>query len=248
MTRSLRRGDALSVLALTLAFISPLSAMAGSGTDVVRVLEDMERAYAQVDSYTATSLVQERVQEELDPTHLIALKFKKPFNVYMRWLEGPHKGRQALFPVGADRNELLVRVPLLVGGMTLTLDPQSPRARRGGRHPITDVGIGRLLDFLKDNARRGLQVGDLRVEDQGHQMTFDRPTQRYVLRFPRDQAKGYYCMTAVVDVDREHRLPIYAEMFDWQDQIFERYGYRDLRLNAGLTDADFDPKHPDYGF
>jgi len=248
MTRSLRRGDALSVLALTLAFIAPLSATAGSGADFVRVLEDMKRAYAQVDSYTATFLVQERVQEQLDPTHLIALKFKKPFSVYMRWLKGPHKGRQALFPVGADRNELLVRVPLLVGGMTFTLDSQSPRARRGSRHPVTDVGIGRLLDFVKDNVPPGLQAGDLRVEDQGHQITFDRPTRRYVLRFPRDQAKGYYCMTAVVETDQEHRLPIYAEMFDWQEQLFERYGYRDLRLNTGLTQADFDPRHPDYGF
>jgi outer membrane lipoprotein-sorting protein len=43
-------------------------------------------------------------------------------------------------------------------------------------------------------------------------------------------------------------LPIYVEIFDWQNELVERYGYRDLRLNPGLTDADFDPKNPAYGF
>jgi hypothetical protein len=30
--------------------------------------------------------------------------------------------------------------------------------------------------------------------------------------------------------------------------LIERYGYRNLRLNPGLTNTDFDPKKPDYGF
>ena len=55
-------------------------------------------------------------------------------------------------------------------------------------------------------------------------------------------------MTAVVEVDHDYRLPIYAEIFDWDGQLVERYGYRNLRLNPGLTDEDFNPKNPDYGF
>ena len=46
-------------------------------------------------------------------------------------------------------------------------------------------------------------------------------------------------MTALMDVDREYHLPIYAEIFDWHGQLIERYGYSDLRLNPGLTDAGF---------
>jgi outer membrane lipoprotein-sorting protein len=49
-------------------------------------------------------------------------------------------------------------------------------------------------------------------------------------------------------VDREYQLPVYAEIFDWYGQLIERYGYLDVRLNPGLTDADFDPKNPAYGF
>jgi outer membrane lipoprotein-sorting protein len=207
--------------------------------EFVRVLGEMKQAYARVDHYTATFLIQERVEGELRPQQRVALKFKKPFKVYLRWLTGKNEGRQALYPAGVDGNELWVRV---------SLDPQSPRARKDGRHPITEVGIGRLVDLVSDNAYRGIERGELTIGDGGQHVTFDRPTQRYTLHFPTDPAKGYYCMTALIDVDRQYQLPIYAEIFDWDGQLIERYGYLDVRLNPGLTDEDFDPKNPAYGF
>jgi outer membrane lipoprotein-sorting protein len=219
-----------------------------SPTEFERLLRDMNQAYAQIDHYTATFLIQERVDGDLVPTQRVVLKFKKPFKVYMRWLTGKHEGRQALYPAGVDGKDLLVRLPILIGAVTVSLDPQSPRARKGGRHPITDVGIGRLLDLITENSHRGLQRGELTSEDGGDLATFARPTHRYILHFPTDPTEGYYCMTALIDVDREHRLPIYAEIFDWNGQLVERYGYIDLRLNAGLTDQDFDSKNPNYGF
>lgn len=213
-----------------------------------QLLEEMEQAYARVDHYTATFLIQEHIEGQLSPKQLIALKFKKPFKVYLRWIEGPNEGRQALYPAGVDANELWVRVPLLVGGVTVTLDPESPRARKGGRHAITDIGIGRIIEFVGENVRRGLQHGELTIVDGGYRTTFHRPTLRYLLHFPEDPTKGYYCKTAIIDVDREHRLPIFAEIYNWDNQLVERYGYLDLRLNPGLTDDDFDPKNPEYGF
>lgn len=219
-----------------------------SPTGFGRLLRDMHQAYAQIDHYTATFLIQERVNGELLPTQRVVFKFKKPFKVYMRWLTGKHEGRQALYPAGADGNDLLVRLPIFVGAVTVSLDPQSSQAKKGSRHPITDVGIGRLLDLITENSHRGLQRGELASEDGGDLATFARPTHRFILHFPPDPSKGYYCMTALIDVDREHRLPIYAEIFDWNKQLVERYGYIDLRLNTGLTDQDFDSKNPNYGF
>jgi outer membrane lipoprotein-sorting protein len=237
-----------SFLALAIASAVGVAQEEARSAAFARVVEEMKRAYAQVDRYTATFLVQERVDGELKPQQWLALKFSKPFKVYLHWMNGKSKGRQALYPAGVDGNELWVRVPTLVGGVTISLDPQSPRARKGTRHPITDVGIGRLLDFVSEQAKRGIKRGDMTVETGGQRTTFDRPTQRYTLHFPNDPAKGYYCMTAVIEVDREHHLPIYAEIYDWDGQLIERYGYLDLRLNPDLTDEDFDAKNPDYGF
>ena len=32
------------------------------------------------------------------------------------------------------------------------------------------------------------------------------------------------------------------------DHLFEKYGYEGLKLDAGLTVADFEPRNPDYNF
>lgn len=237
-----------STLALVAMLMGPLAASVGSPADFIRVLDEMERAYARVDHYTATFLMQERIDGELETSQLIALKIKKPFRVYMHWIEGPNKGRKALYPAAPNSDKLLVRVPIFLGPITLTLDPHGSLAMKGRRHPITDIGIGRLLDLITENVRRGFGKGKLRVEDRGGHPMFDRPAHRYWIDSPADLSTGYAGMSAIIDVDREHRLPIYAEIFDRENQLIERYGYLNLQLNPGLTDADFDPKHPEYGF
>jgi outer membrane lipoprotein-sorting protein len=243
-------GTATLVAVLTFAIACTASMVQGGANSnaFVGVLEAMRDAYARIDHYTATFLTQERIDGELRPEQLVALKFKKPFKVYLRWVKGRHEGRQALYPAGADGHELWVRVPMLVGGVTVSLDPLSPRARKGSRHSITDVGVGRLVDFVTENAQRGIERGEVTIEDAGRHTTFERPTHRYILHFPDNPTKGYYCMTAVIEVDQDHRLPIYAEIFDWDGRLIKRYGYLDLRLNPGLTDEDFNPKNPAYGF
>ena len=44
------------------------------------------------------------------------------------------------------------------------------------------------------------------------------------------------------------------ELYGWPTQaggqppLVEEYTYRDVRVNVGLTDADFDPENPNYNF
>lgn len=74
-------------------------------------------------------------------------------------------------------------------------------------------------------------------------------------RRPRDPDAGdpvfvprYYAGRMLLWVDEELRLPIRAEIFDHDGRLYERYEHRDLRINVGLTDADFDPANPEYDF
>ena len=66
--------------------------------------------------------------------------------------------------------------------------------------------------------------------------------------FPRDKAKGYDAYRLIIHQDIESKILVSIQLYDWDDHPFEMYGYEDLKLNAGLTDADFDPKNPDYHF
>jgi nucleoid-associated protein YgaU len=74
-------------------------------------------------------------------------------------------------------------------------------------------------------------------------------------RGPRDPDPGdrvfvprYYAGRVLLWVDERLRLPIRAEIFDHDGNPYERYEHRDLEVNVGLTDADFDPANPGYDF
>ena len=55
-------------------------------------------------------------------------------------------------------------------------------------------------------------------------------------------------------VDEELNIPVRYEAYDWpaqpgdEMQLLEEYSYLDVKLNVGLTDADFDDKNPAYSF
>ena len=49
-------------------------------------------------------------------------------------------------------------------------------------------------------------------------------------------------------------IPIRYIAYDWpavegdQLKVIEEYNYLNLKMNVGLTDADFDPNNPEYNF
>ena len=59
---------------------------------------------------------------------------------------------------------------------------------------------------------------------------------------------------AQIFIDRELNVPIRYAAWTWPENgtdtpvLEEEYNYRDLRLNVGLTDRDFDPDNPHYNF
>ncbi len=235
---------ALLLAAAAVGFASPAAAQ-----DLPSLLAGMETAYAQVSGYTARFVRQEMIDGRLRPREEAILKYQRPGRIYLRWIAGPAKGREILFVDGRDDDRILVHQPGIVSGLfTATMAPDSERVLRESRHPVTDVGIGRLIDLIVGNARRALGRAELAIEDGGVVEALGRRERRLELRLPPDAGRGYYCYRALISVDLEWSLPVAATIFDWSGRVVEDYAYRDLRLNAELTALDFDPANPEYRF
>jgi outer membrane lipoprotein-sorting protein len=58
----------------------------------------------------------------------------------------------------------------------------------------------------------------------------------------------YYAGRLDVCVDRTLLLPLRLLVWDYDGNLYERYEHRDLKVDVGLGDADFDPKNPAYRF
>jgi hypothetical protein len=138
------------------------------------------------ESYTAVFHKQERVKGWLKTEEIVYLKFKKPFKVYMKWIEDPGKGREILYVDGWNDNRILVRDPGFLGVVIMNLRPQGPLAMKGSRHPITEAGLEHLVKMFGDNIRKGLRSKELECRRGTEGMVYGRKTQSLELVFPRD--------------------------------------------------------------
>ena len=79
-----------------------------------------------INDYRAIFHKQERVEGELLPEETILLKFQKPLKIYMKWIEEPLKGSEALFVQGKYDNKLIAHRGGILGVVTCRWTPKVP--------------------------------------------------------------------------------------------------------------------------
>lgn len=228
--------------------ISLSAAGAYDREDLDNWLKHAEATLAKTDSYTAIFHKQERIQEKLTPEETIFIKFKKPFKVYMKWVKEPYKGRESLYIEGHNDNLIRVREYGIAGIITVNIDPKGTLGMKGSRHPVTESGIENLVKLIRRNLEEGAGARDIVLREQGEERVYGRTTRKMELILPKNKAKSYYCHRALINLDVETRLPIRVQIYDWDDTLLESYGYEAVKLDAGLTEADFDPRNAEYRF
>ena len=239
-----------NILLLSLLLVADLStkAKAEEKDDPEQWIGEAEAALTRVENYTAIFHKQERVEGKLLEKETVLFKFKRPFKVYMKWVEEPYKGRKLLYVEGWNNNRMMVRDSGITGMMTVNLNPKGSLAMKGNRHPVTDSGLDHLVKLLGEHVRKGVKEKELEFKKSGEEVLYGRRTQRVEILSPRDKARNYYCYRAVLTLDLERKVPIKIQLYDWENNLIENYGYEDLRFNVGLSDADFSPKNPEYRF
>ncbi|MBD3274787.1 MAG: DUF1571 domain-containing protein, partial [Candidatus Marinimicrobia bacterium] len=75
--------------------------------DTENIIGKMQIAYEDVQDYVCIFNKQERIDGELLPMETVRLKFKKPFSVYMRWIEDPRKGMEVMYVRGENNGKII---------------------------------------------------------------------------------------------------------------------------------------------
>lgn len=237
----------LRILLALLCLFAASSGNAQESFDPETWLRRAEQRLSRVESYVAVFHKQERINGNLTKEETVLFKFKKPFKAYMKWIKEPYYGRESLYVEGCNNNLIKVHECGFLG-LELNLDPRGSLVMKGSRHPITDSGIENVVNLIGRELRKGIRKGEISIGKQGVETIYGRNTRQIEIVFPESQARGYYCYRAVINIDAESELPIRVQIFDWDDRLVESYGYEAVALNAGLNDADFDPRNPAYGF
>ncbi len=178
-----------------------------------------------------------------------------PFSVYLKFLQPKSvAGREVLYVATQNNGDLIARR----GGrrnpnMTVQLMPSSPLAMEGNRYPITEIGFQTLAQRLIEMLGQEMEFRDGELQVFENAKVDNRTCTHYRLTHHKRRENLTYHM-AEVSVDDELGIPIFYRAFDFpaeeggQPVLLEQYVYQKIRVNVGLSDSDFDPENPSYGF
>ena len=219
---------------------------------MVRSVEALEK----VEGYTATLRKTERMAGRLGPEQTLAMKVRnRPFAIYLKFLS-PKAGKEVVYAEGHHDNKLIAHngdwTRRIVPRLAVPVD--SPLALADSRHPVTEAGLVAL-------ARKLLSYRELDIGDGEATTVMDRTVTaegrallRSVHTHTNPNARRPFARVEVL-YDPATQYPIQITSYDWPAtghdgdlDLAEKFAYDDLKFNAPLTPADFDPANPDYAF
>ncbi len=237
---------------------SPLTtekAVVDSVSRAKRAIADCRIKYEGVRDYTCTFQKRERVDGKLLHAHIMDMKARKdPASIYFKF-RTPDKGREAIYVAGQNGGKVMAHdmgIGKFLAG-TMALDPIGEMAMEECRHPITEAGLGALIETV-------IRHWDAELTPEESVIAFN-PNVRIGTHgctmietvHPSRQPHFLYHVVRLY-ISREHGLPIRYEAFDWPSlpgaspELVEQYSYLDLKLNVGLADLDFDVANRAYSF
>ena len=215
-----------------------------------KLIADSQASFSRVTDYMGLFYRQERVNGQMQPEQTIQIRVRQqPFSVHMKWL-GPQKlvGQEAYFVAGKNNNQVKAKAAgaLLSTLGFLSFDPTDPKIMASNRHPITEAGIGNLIERIAqgNEAERRLPPDQSIVSFADYKF-LNRPVTRMESAHRVNNGQ-FYCHRTVVFIDKETRLPVRFEAYDWprpdgpqNGDLLECYSFVDVKFNVGLNDSAF---------
>jgi hypothetical protein len=232
---------------------SPLPTVAAPGSvsalDLpLRLAADAAATYQRIADYTCVFIKRERIRGQLQPDQVMTMRVRThPFSVYLFWNGPPAlKGQEACYVQGRNNGMVRVHATGVRGAFGfVSLDPQDARVLEDNRHPITEAGIGHLIERTLAfwQKERWMNQTQVRIADYEYNK---RKCTRVEMIHPALNTGQFYAFRTVIYFDKENHLPIRVEAYDWphpggppQGDLLESYSYVDLRFNVGLSEQAF---------
>jgi hypothetical protein len=239
----------------TAALTSPATSQERLIAQALQTIADCQVRYRRVDDYTCTLYKQERIGGRMTQVHIMEVKARaRPHSIYLKFHQPAH-GREAIYVSGHNDGKVLahdVGLTKLLAG-TLQLDPLGSRAMEDCRHPITEAGIGPLLDTVSKHWARELTTAESKILFRDDMLVGNRRCTMIESTHPEHRTEFLFYRVRLF-IDQEIGLPIRFEAYDWpkhtseEPELQEEYTYMNLKLNVGLKDLDFETSNAAYSF
>jgi len=221
----------------------------------LQAIAECKRRYSEIRDYTCTFYKRERIDGRLHHAHVMSMKARsEPSSIYFKFVT-PNKGREAIFVAGQNRGRIVahdVGLGKFFAG-TMHLDPRGTMAMSDNRHPITEAGIGQLIETVSERWLAELKPDESAVQIHPNTRVGDHPCRMIESTHPQKRPEFLFHKVKLY-ISQEHGLPVRFEAYDWphragqHPELVEEYTYMNVRVNVGLCDTDFDPASSQYSF
>lgn len=215
-----------------------------------RLIGDARASFARVKDYTGLLYKQERVGGQMSAEQTIQVRFRQqPFSVHMKWVAPKNLvGQEACYVAGQNNNMMRAKSAGAILGAIgfVSIDPNDARAKASSRHSITEAGLGNTIERMvrANETDKRLPAGHISATFGEYRFLNRNVTRVETTR--RLNNGQVYCHRSIAYFDKETRLPVRIELYDWPKpgsppggELLEAYSYVDLKFNVGLNDAAF---------
>ena len=230
-------------------------------------MDGLDHVRKNVADYTCTMIKRERISGVLGEYEYMYAKIRNrkvengeivvPLSAYLNFVKPKNvAGREVIYVETKNNGKLIAHEGGLIGRLSAALDPNSKLAMRGNLYPITEIGIENMIVKLIEKGNRDKLLDptgqETQVEFKDAKIN-KRPclllTVKHTVQRPQ-----YDFEVAQIFIDKELNVPVRYIAYGWPGSpgeaqpILEEYTYVDVKVNQGLTDADFDHTNKAYKF
>ncbi|MDG2469647.1 MAG: DUF1571 domain-containing protein [Pirellulaceae bacterium] len=215
-----------------------------------------------IKDYKANLIRRERINGKLSGLEYSEVKIRNhqpekniPFSIYMRFTKPKSvNGREAIWIDGRNNGKIIAHeAGMILGKITVFLNPTGPIAMRGNRYPINEIGFRVLVERLIEKAEREKQYDECEVKVEPGRTFFKRPCTVIEVIHPQ-QRDHFDFYRANIYIDDELQLPVRYEAWTWpkeeggKPELLEQYLYTNIELDVNLSDDDFNPRSKQYNY
>ena len=226
--------------------------------------EALVRFESTVDDYTGMVVKRERIGGTLGAEAKMDFKIRarkkegdkvvRPLHVYLKFTEPwLTRGREVIWVENSNDGKLIAHEGGLKNLVRVSLAPTDSLAMMGNKYPITEIGLGKLVEKLIEKGERDKKVGPCEVKIEDGFEVAGRRCQRIEVTHPTPDSRFDFHL-AQIFIDSERMIPLRYAAYMWPEKpgapppLEEEYTYCNVQLNVGLKDIDFDANNPAYKY
>ena len=228
--------------------------------------EGLQEIRTNINDYTATLVKREMIDGVVGDYEYMFIKVRNrrisagrvvvPFSVYLGFLKpATIKGREVIYVEQKNDNKMVAHEGGFKGRFlpTVWLKPEGAFAMRGQKYPLTEIGIENLVLKLIERGEQDRKHPDVKVDFRKNAKINGRSCTVLQVTHPEYRPDFDFSLGQIF-IDDEMNIPVRYVAYDWpqasgqKPQVMEEYTYLNVKVNVGLTDADFDPNNPNYNF